>query len=236
MIRLRSLLFRVWMSGVIVLMAIVCLPLLALPRPALRAAQRVLARLLLGGLRVICGVRIEVRGLEHRPTGAALIAAKHQSMLDGVAPLVFLDDPTFVLKRELMKPPIAAYGRKAELISLDREGGAAALKALVADVRDRLAKGRPTIIFPEGTRQAPGAPPDYKPGVAALYREIGGPVVPMATTSGLRWPKGWIIRPGVAIYEFLEPIGPGLKRAAFMTELQARIETATHALLAEARA
>ncbi|MDP8916252.1 MAG: 1-acyl-sn-glycerol-3-phosphate acyltransferase [Pseudomonadota bacterium] len=235
MIRLRSLLFRVWMISVIVLMAVICLPLLALPRPALSAAQKLLARLLLGGLRVICGVRIEVRGLEHRPAGAALIAAKHQSMLDGIAPLIFLHDPTFVLKRELMKPPVAAYGRKAELISLDREGGAAALKALVADVGDRLAKGRPTIIFPEGTRRPPGAPPDYKPGVAALYREMDQPVIPMATTSGLCWPKGWIIRPGVAIYQFLEPIGPGLKRGAFMTELQARIETATDALLTEAR-
>lgn len=235
MTAVRSVLFQVWLYVVVVVMALVCLPLLLLPRPAMTAGQKVLARLLLGGLRVICGVRVEVRGLEHKPKGAALIAAKHQSMLDGIAPLIFLDRTTFVLKRELVSfPLLKAYGRKAELISLDREGGAAALKALVADVQDRLGKGRPTVIFPEGTRQAPGAAPDYKPGVAALYREVGGAVVPMATTSGLRWPKGWIIRPGVAIYEFLEPIGPGLKRGAFMAELQARIESASDALLKEA--
>lgn len=234
MTKLRSLLFQAWLYAVAALMALVCLPLLVLPRKALTVAQRVFARLILGGLRVLCGVRVEVRGLEHRPAGGALIAAKHQSMLDGIAPLVFLHDPTFVLKRELMRSPVAAYGRKAELISLDREGGAAALKALVADVRDRVGKGRPTIIFPEGTRQAPGAAPDYKPGVAALYRELDGPVTPMATTSGLCWPKGRIVRPGVVVYQFLEPIGPGLKRGAFMTELQARIEGETNALMAEA--
>lgn len=232
----RSLLFHAWLFGLIAVMALVCLPMLVLPRSVLTCGQKVFARLVLGGLRVICGVRVEVRGSGRRPAGAALVAAKHQSMLDGIAPLVFLHDPSFVLKRELMSGPVyGPYGRKAELISLDREGGAAALKALVADVRDRLGKRRPVLIFPEGTRQAPGAAPDYKPGVAGLYREIGRPVIPMATSSGLCWPKGWIIRPGVAIYEFLEPIGPGLKRGPFMAELQARIETATDALLAEAR-
>jgi 1-acyl-sn-glycerol-3-phosphate acyltransferase len=143
-----------------------------------------------------------------------------------------------VLKKELLANPVyGAYGRKAELISLDREGGAAALKSLVADVRDRLSKGRPTIIFPEGTRKEPGDPPDYKPGVAGLYREIDGPVVPMATNSGLRWPaKGWVMRPGAAIYEFLPPIAPGLKRGAFMAELQARVEAASGGLRQEGEA
>jgi 1-acyl-sn-glycerol-3-phosphate acyltransferase len=178
---------------------------------------------------------VEVRGLEHRPRGPALIAAKHQSMLDGIAPLRFLHDPTFVLKKELVASPVyGAYGRKAELIPLDREGGVGALKQLVADVRDRLNKGRPTIIFPEGTRQPPGAPPAYKPGVAGLYRELELPVIPMATNSGLHWPgRGWIMRPGRAVYEFLPPIAPGLKRGAFMAELQDRVETASEALRRE---
>lgn len=231
----RSALFYVWMFGLIFIMALVCLPVLLMPRTVMTAAQRLWASLVLGGLRVIAGVRVEVRGRQHRPSGAALVAAKHQSMLDGIAPLVFLHDPSFVLKKELVASPVyGAYARKAELISLDREGGAAALKRLVADVQDRLAKGRPTIIFPEGTRMTPGAPPDYKPGVAGLYREIGGPVVPMATNSGLRWPaRGWIMRPGAAVYEFLPPIAPGLKRGAFMTELQARVEGASEALRSE---
>ena len=234
----RSALFYVWLFLVIAAMALVCAPLLLLPRLALTAGQRVWATLVLGGLRVICGIRVEARGLEHRPAGAALIAAKHQSMLDGIAPFAFLPDPAFVLKKELLANPVyGAYGRKAELVSLDREGGAAALKSLIAEVRDRLGKGRPVIIFPEGTRRVPGAPPDYKPGVAGLYRELDGAVVPMATNSGLRWPaKGWVMQPGAAIYEFLPPIGPGLKRGAFMAELQRRVETASEALRTEGEA
>lgn len=231
----RSVLFYVWLFGLIIVFALLCLPMLVLPRGVLTQGQRLWAACVLGGLRLICGVRVEVRGLEHCPAGAALIAAKHQSMLDGIAPLRFLHDPSFVLKKELLANPVyGAYGRKAELISLDREGGAAALKQLVADVRDRLAKRRPTIIFPEGTRQLPGAPPDYKPGVAGLYRELGTPVTPVATNSGLRWPaRSWIMQPGAAIYEFLPPIAPGLKRGAFMAELQTRIEAASDALRQE---
>lgn len=234
----RSVLFYAWLFAVIAGMALVCAPLLMAPRAALSAAQRVWAGLVLGGLRVICGVRVEARGLEHRPKGGGLIASKHQSMLDGIAPFAFLRDPCFVLKKELLANPVyGIYGRKAELVSLDREGGAAALKTLIADVRDRVANNRPTFIFPEGTRQAPGAPPAYKPGVAGLYRELDQPVVPMATNSGLRWPaKGWVMSPGAAIYEFLPPIAPGLKRGAFMSDLQTRIETASETLRREGEA
>ncbi len=238
MSQVRSAVFYIWLFAVIAVMAVVCAPCLLLPRRALTTGQRVWAALVLGGLRVICGVRVEARGLEHRPPGPGLIAAKHQSMLDGIAPFAFLRDPSFVLKKELLANPVyGAYGRKAELVSLDREGGAAALKALITEVRDRLGKGRPVIIFPEGTRRPPGGVPDYKPGVAGVYRELEGPVVPMATNSGLRWPaKGWVMRPGVAIYEFLPPIAPGLKRGAFMAELQSRAETASEALRMEGEA
>lgn len=231
----RSGLFYVWLFTVIAAMALLCVPLLFAPRPALTAAQRVWAALVLGGLRWICGVRVEARGLEHRPAGAALIAAKHQSMLDGIAPFAFLRDPCFVLKKELLANPVyGVYGRKAELVSLDREGGAAALKSLIAEVRDRLSGARPVIIFPEGTRRSPGAPPDYKPGVAGLYRDLDRAIVPMATNSGLRWPAGgWVMQPGAAVYEFLPPIAPGLKRGVFMSELQTRIETASEALRSE---
>lgn len=151
MSQVRSAVFYIWLFAVIAVMAVVCAPCLLLPRRALTTGQRVWAALVLGGLRVICGVRVEARGLEHRPPGPGLIAAKHQSMLDGIAPFAFLRDPSFVLKKELLANPVyGAYGRKAELVSLDREGGAAALKALITEVRDRLGKGRSVIIFPEG--------------------------------------------------------------------------------------
>ena len=172
---------------------------------------------------------MEVRGLEHRPSGPALIAAKHQSMLDTVAPWRFLSDPCFVLKQELLRLPVYGwYARKADMVAVDREAHAKALRQLVTDARAQLAQGRQVIIFPEGTRQLPGAAPDYKPGVAALYRDLVIPVVPMATNSGVHWPAhGQGYTPGQVVFEFLEPIPAGLKRGEFMRALEDRIETAS---------
>ena len=104
--------------------------------------------------------------------------------------------------------------------------------AVVANARARLAEQRQILIFHEGTRQLPGAEPDYKPGVAAIYRDLEGPCWPVAPNSGVHWPAhGFIRRPGVVVFEFLAPIPPGLKRAEFMTELQTRLEAASTALL-----
>jgi 1-acyl-sn-glycerol-3-phosphate acyltransferase len=89
------------------------------------------------------------------------------------------------------------------------------------------------VIFPEGTRGQPGVPGEYKPGIAALYREIDVPVHPVATNAGVHWPAhGFIRKPGTIVFEYLEPIPPGLKRAEFMRILQERIETASAKLLA----
>ena len=108
------------------------------------------------------------------------------------------------------------------------------MRKLLADGRARLADNRQLLIFPEGHRMAPGAPPDYKPGVAALYKALDLPCTPMATNSGRHWPAhGFLRHPGTIVVEFLEPIAPGLKRPAFMQELERRVETASNALLAE---
>ncbi|OYX31926.1 MAG: 1-acyl-sn-glycerol-3-phosphate acyltransferase [Caulobacterales bacterium 32-69-10] len=189
------------------------------------------------GLRVIVGLRVEMRGRQHRPSGPALVASKHQGELDGIAPFVLLDDPCFVLKRELMRLPILGwYAARSRMIPVNREGGSKAVKALSAAARDRLTEARQIVIFPEGTRQLPGAAPDYKSGVSALYRDMDAPCVPLATNSGLFWPPRGLLRyPGVCVYEFLEPIPPGLKRADFMRQLEERIETASTALAAEGR-
>ena len=231
----RSLLFVSWLYLISAPLAVLYSVLLLLPRQAMMAGMRFWARLMLFGLRWLAGVRIEVRGLEHRPTGAALIAAKHMGMLDTIAPFVFLPDVCFVLKKELLAIPFYGWhAQKAQMIAIDREAHARALKDLVAAARDRLRETRQIIIFPEGTRKAPGDPPDYKPGVAGLYRDLGLPCTPMATNSGVHWPAhGFLRRPGVAVFEFLPPISAGLKRADFMRELQDRIETASAALLAE---
>ena len=230
---LRSVAFLLWMYGLLVVMGLLWLPGLLLPRQVVHFGARLWNRLVLAGLRGLCGVRVEFRGLEHRPTGPALIAAKHQSQLDTLAPFVLLDDPAYVLKQELFGLPIFGwYAKKAGMIGIDRSGQARALKQMLEDARAALAEGRQILIFPEGTRQHPSAPPDYKPGVAGLYRDLGLPCVLLATNSGLTWPAHGLLRkPGTAVFEFLEPIPPGLKRAQFMQQLQERLECASNALL-----
>jgi 1-acyl-sn-glycerol-3-phosphate acyltransferase len=156
-------------------------------------------------------------------------------MLDVFAQFTVLPKTAFVMKQELMWIPwFGWYASRVRTIVIKRETAAAALKKLVREAKERFAEDRQVVIFPEGTRMAPGAPADYKPGIAALYREIDVPVHPVATNSGMHWPaKGLQMRPGTIVFEYLEPIPPGLKRAEFMRILQERTETATKRLLAE---
>lgn len=237
LIVLRSLLFAVWVYLVLAGVGLLFLPTLLCPPRIVLIPAHLWARLIAWGLRVIVGVRIETRGLEHRPAGAALIASKHQGMLDIVVPYQMVGQPCFVLKQELMRLPLFGwYCNRLGMIPVDRSAGSAALRSLVGASRQRIAEGRQIIIFPEGTRKAIGAPPDYKPGIAALYREMALPVTPMATNSGECWPaKGFIRYPGVVVFEFLPPIPPGLKRASFMTALENSIETASAALVSSGR-
>jgi len=230
---LRSLLFTAWLYLSMPVFAIGLSPALLMSRRAAIGVIALWARFVLFGLRVLCGVRVEVRGLEHRPAGAALIGAKHQGMLDVIAPFTFLDDPCFVMKKELMPLPFFGwFAWKTRMIPVDRSAHARALKDMVRAARERLADGRQIVIFPEGTRTLPGRPGDYKPGVAALYRDLETPCWPVATNSGVCWPAhGFIRRPGTVVFEFLPPIPAGLKRAEFMTRLETDIETASRRLL-----
>jgi 1-acyl-sn-glycerol-3-phosphate acyltransferase len=184
-------------------------------------------------LLAVCGVKVEVRGREHIPTGAALVAPKHLCMLDVFAQFAVLPASVFVMKKELNWIPwFGWYAAKVGAIDIDRGGGASALKKMVAEAKALFAKGRQVVIFPEGHRGTPGQAGDYKPGVAALYRELDVPVHPVATNSGVHWPAhGFIRRPGTIVFEYLEPIPPGLKRAEFMRILEERIETASNRLL-----
>ena len=235
MIWVRSLLFAAVFYAVSTIAAIAMTPLLLGPRRWIIVTIGVWARVVMVFLRVICGVKVEVRGRQFMPTGPALIAAKHQGMFDTIAPFAFLPDAAYVLKKELLIIPFYGwYSIKGGMIAVDRAGHAAALKKLVKDTRERMAEDRQVVIFPEGTRKDPGAAPDYKPGIAALYRDLGLPCTPVATNSGVHWPAhGFLRRPGTVVFEFLEPIPAGLKRGEFMKERQARIEAASAALLAE---
>ena len=233
MTAVRAALFFVWFYGLSIPLTIGYCVLLPFPRQAMNVAVRFWARLMVFGLEHLGGVRLETRGLEHLPSGRALVASKHQSLFDFIGPFVFLPDAAFVLKQELLAIPIFGWhARKQRMIPVNRDGHAKALKDLVRAAREQLKEPRQIIIFPEGTRQKPGAAPDYKSGVAALYRELGLPCTPMATNSGVHLnAQGAVRRTGVIVYEVLPPIPPGLKRQEFMAALEASIETASNALL-----
>ena len=232
--RPRSIPYGLWYSGGTAGLAILFVPLLALPRAALRDGIRMWARILIWGMRVIGGVRLEVRGLEHLPKGVpVLLAAKHQSMFDIVPAFAYMPDALFVMKRELMRIPVFGWHNlKNGTIVVDRQGHVQAMRKMIAEARERFKEPRQLLIFPEGTRRPIGAEPDYKPGVAGLYRDLVVPCVPVATNTGAHFSSSGVAQsPGVVVYEVLEPIPAGLKRADFMRLLQERIETASTALL-----
>ncbi len=236
MTAVRSLVFVAWLYLSLALYAVGLSPALILPHRYALGVVKAWARFVLFGLRWIAGVKVEFRGLEHRPTGRALLACKHQGMLDIIIPFVVLEDPCIITKKELMILPFFGwFAWKTEMISVDRSAASKALRDMVKQARDRVAKGRQIWIFPEGTRAVVGAVPDYKPGVAALYRDLEVQCWPVATNAGVHWPAhGFRRYPGTVVYEFLPPIEANLKRAAFMAELERRIETASNALLVPA--
>lgn len=238
MVAIRSLAFNIFSLILHIILLLGMLVLLPLPRRWMQATVRLWTRTIRFGLRAIVGLGFEARGLEYRPAGAAVIACKHQSAWDTFVFYLLLDDPNYVMKKELFRIPFWGwYARKCGAISVDRAGGTRALKRLVRDVADRLAKGRQVIVFPEATRTAPGTRRPYQPGIAAIYRQTRAPVVPVAVNSGLFWGRrAFTKQPGTVTIEFLPAMPEGLDRDAFMAELQNRIETATDALVAEARA
>jgi 1-acyl-sn-glycerol-3-phosphate acyltransferase len=234
---LRSLLFWLWFNGSILVVGTLGAPYVLMSKNGGSAVMEAWARVAAFGARWICGIKTEVRGLENLPDGPVMIASKHQSTFDTVAPILFTKHPVYVLKQELLEMPIFGwYCQRAGLIAIDRGGQMSALRKLIAQAKERFAQGRPLIIFPEGTRNDIGTPPDYKAGVAGIYTMLGVPCVPMALNTGLVWPaKGFIRYPGTAVFEFLPVIPAGLKRDAFMALLEERIETASNQLLQEAR-
>jgi 1-acyl-sn-glycerol-3-phosphate acyltransferase len=235
---LRSLAFNLGFWSWTLAMAIVGIPLLALPRRFVMGHARIWMAGTQAMLKTLVGLDYEVRGREHVPGEPAILAFKHQSAWETLVLLLVVDDPAIALKRELTLIPVFGwYTLRAGMIRIDRSSGAAALRSMVEGARAALLRGSPVVIFPEGTRVAPGAHRPYHPGVAALYLQLDRPVVPVALNSGLFWPRRrFIRRPGTIVVEILDPIPPGLERKEFIDELQARIEAASDRLRTEGEA
>jgi 1-acyl-sn-glycerol-3-phosphate acyltransferase len=237
MILIRSALFNIAFYLWTAIMAIVWLPALLGPRLWTVRGQTIWARGVMTAMRVLAGIRIEIRGRERLPASAALIASKHQSAWDTIIYHMILHDPAVAMKKELFWIPVYGwYAKKVRMVPIDRRGGPRAVRQMIRAAREAAGAGRPVIIFPEGTRVAPGLRAPYRPGIGGLYTQLGLPVVPVALNSGLFWPRRkFLRRPGTIVLEFLPVIEPGLKRAELITTLEDRLEPATDALISEAQ-
>lgn len=233
-----AVLFSISFYAATVLILVAAIPLFLGPRRWIIAALQLHGRVSVWLLKAIVGTRMEVRGHANLPPGPVLVAAKHQSAWDTFALTFLMRDPALVMKRELFWIPLYGwFSARMGMIGVRRAEGPAALRRMARDAQHRAGENREVLIFAEGTRRAPGAPPAYKPGVAHLYRALGVPCCPVALNSGLFWPRrSWKRYPGTIVVEFLEPIPPGLSRRDFMARLEAAIEPATDRLIAEAAA
>lgn len=232
---LRSCVFNLLFYLITVIYMIAALPAVVMPRHAMLGVAKIWGRTNLWLLRRVCRITVEWRGIERIPKGALLVASKHQSTWETFALIPLFADPTFIVKRELFWLPIFGwYMRTADMIPIDRRGGAPAIAAMTQRAIRELNRGRQLIIFPEGTRRAVGAAPAYKFGVARLYAQTGAACLPIALNSGLIWPRrSWWRYPGVVRVEILELIPPGLDPHQFFERLQRVIEAANARLVAE---
>ena len=238
MLAIRSLIFNILFYIVLILCMVLGLPSFFAGRKGVFWTARLWTRITLWMFEKICGVRYEFRGIGHLPKGGVIVAAKHQSFWETFALSLHLHDFTFILKRELTWLPFFGwYLKVGEMIAIDRASGRSALRQVVRRSKPVLDERRQLVIFPEGTRRKPGAPPAYKYGVAHIYTANSAPCVPVALNSGLFWPRrSFLRRPGTVVVEFLEPIPPGMGREEFFELLQKRIEVATQRLVDEALA
>jgi 1-acyl-sn-glycerol-3-phosphate acyltransferase len=234
---LRAALFNAAFALWTLSLGIVALPMLLAPRRAVMAFGRFWSAVTLFLAARIIGLTHEVRGLENLPAGGSIVAMKHQSAWDTLALPVIFGDPAAVLKKELAWVPLYGwYAMRAGSIAVDRKAGASALKRMVRAAKAAAEAGRPIVIFPEGTRTAVGTRRPYQPGAAALYLQLGIPLVPVAVNSGLFWGRrAFLKRAGRIVVEILPPIPPGLDRRTVMAQLEERIEGATERLVAEAK-
>ncbi|TAA53870.1 1-acyl-sn-glycerol-3-phosphate acyltransferase [Shinella sp. JR1-6] len=184
----------------------------------------------------VVGTTFEIEGLENIPAdGGYIFAPKHQSFWDAYALLPWLDDPFYILKRELTWIPLFGwYLKKQRMVPVDRSARGKVMAAVMQRTKEEMNSGRQLIIYPEGTRRPPGATPEYKYGIARLYRDLQVPVVPVVMHPGLFWPRRKFIRyPGHFKVRILPAIAPGMDPDAFLAHLVEVMETASDRLLVE---
>lgn len=234
---LRTVIFTATFYGVTTLFLLFILPGLVMPYRWMLRYKQMWLGFVIGLLRYQIGLVHELRGEQNIPDGPVIFAVKHQSMWETLGLSLVHGETAIVLKQELTWIPIFGwYLIRMNMIPIRRAKGIEALRSINRAAQKVIDMGRSVMIFPQGTRTAPGTKMPYLPGVAALYKALGIPVVPVALNSGLFWPRQQFKHlPGTILVEYLEPIPPGLNRKVFMKILEERIESATTRLEAEAR-
>ncbi|MEO1026086.1 MAG: lysophospholipid acyltransferase family protein [Pseudomonadota bacterium] len=232
---LRSLIFNIFIYVVMAIYAVIFfIPALITKEWAFKACHAwcITVR---WAARWMIGLETEVRGTP--PTGEVMIAAKHQSFLDIIVIYNSIPRAKFIMKRELMYAPIMGqYALRIGTIPVNRGKRGAAIEQMKRDIAKGAADPGQLVIYPQGTRVAPGDKKPYKIGTGAIYEQLEQPCIPVATNIGHFWPKrGFLRKPGNSVVEFLEPIPPGMPVKEFMAHLEDVIETRSDELLAEAK-
>ena len=223
----KSILFYIFLFLWTLFLGIFLLPFLFLSKDMLYKPAYFWIKGIFFLLKNICGLTYEIRGKENiNNNNFRIIASKHQSTFETLLLFSFFPKSLFIHKYELFFIPIfGLYLKKIGMISINRKGKSKALLGMLKKSKEKVLQGYSLIIFPEGTRKIPGAKPDYKPGVAGIYKEIDSDVLPVALNSGLFWPKNsFKIKPGKIIIEFLPIIKKGYDKKYFIKNLEDIIE------------
>ena len=232
MLAIRSALFNILFIGWTIFLLSTLWLLMPIPKQNFRKAVALWPHGSFPLMRYLLGLTFEQRGLENIPNEPVIYASKHQSAWDTMYFLWHHKDNAYVMKGELNRIPFWKwYMDKCQHVVVDRRGGTSAMREMISNTKSILADKRSVIIFPEGTRVAPGETRRYHPGIAALYSQTKATVIPVALNSGYFWGRRHFIKkPGVLTIQFLPPVPKNMERKAFMKELEIRIESATRKL------
>ena len=230
---IRSIIFYLLLFIWTFFLGIFSLPYLLLPSSYIRNLANLWISGILQLLRLTCNITYEIRGIENIPNNAVLVASKHQSAFETFLLFKLVKNSIFIHKRELFLIPIfGLYLKKSNMIAINRNEGTQAIRKMLNEVKQRISNGYSIIIFPEGTRKKTDEPPDYKTGIAGIYKESNSEVLPVAINSGLYWPKHTFIkRPGHITIQILNLIPANLERSELLEKIQLVIEEETNKII-----
>ena len=230
---IRSIIFYILLYMWTLFLGILCLPYLLLPNSFVRSLANLWISGILNILKLTCGITYEIRGRENIPNHSVIVASKHQSTFETFLLFRLIKNSIFIHKKELFFIPIFGfYLKKSNMIAINRAEGTKAMRKMLNEIKQSIVNGYSIIIFPEGTRKKPGESPDYKTGIAGIYKESEVEVLPVALNSGYYWPKHTFIKTsGKIIIKFLKPIPSQLEKSEFLKKIESVIEGETNEII-----